>query len=62
MMITCIGLDLGVDTSVVINSASVSMGVKSPTKIGAFADGDGQSSEFNEVLDIRRSSNESRSI
>ena len=63
MMITYIGLDLGIDTSVVTNSASVSMRMKPPTKIGVPGDGDRNSSEITEViLDIGRSSNESENI
>jgi hypothetical protein len=61
MMITYIGLDLGVDTSVVTNSASVISGVKSLPNIND-ADGDGSSIEATEVIfDIRRSRNASDS-
>jgi hypothetical protein len=58
MMITYIGLDLGVNTSVVTNSASVRLSMRSPTKLHAAADGDGQSVEFaGMIFDISRSIN-----
>jgi hypothetical protein len=53
MMITYVGLDLGVGTSVVTNSAS---------NVNA-ADGAGHSMEATEaILDIRRSSNDSETV
>jgi hypothetical protein len=64
MMITYIGLDLGVDTSVVTNSASVIMGMKPPIRTN-IADEDGKFPKITEgVLDIRRSRdiNDSESV
>ena len=61
MMITYIGLDLGVDTSLVTNSASVIVGMESPININTVNGGEQSMEVIETVLNIRRSSDSSDS-